>query len=212
MAKKNKNTRTGIIILAILHAVGVAGFAIPSLTPLFKQLVPYHLLLCWVALLFFHSPQKTIFYVGMLAIMFAGWGIEWVGVQTGKIFGSYHYGPTLGFKADGVPLLIGVNWFILLYCSFTLAQQITKLNWLQYALTATFMVLMDVLIEPVAVRYDYWQWHTLHIPLQNYIAWGIVSLLMAMGWGSLKMKQQNGIAIPLYFIQLCFFMLLNILL
>lgn len=212
MAKKSKNARTGIIILIILHIVGAIGFAIPSLTPLFKQLVPYHLILTLIILLAFHQPWKGKFILGALLIMFSGWAIEWVGVQTGKIFGQYHYGATLGYKFDSVPLLIGVNWFILLYCSFFLAEKITKLKWLKYILTAIFMVLMDVLIEPVAVRYDYWQWHTLHIPLQNYIAWGVVSLLMVMGLDSLKIKLQNSVAMALYIIQMCFFIASNLLL
>lgn len=212
MAKKSNNARTGIIILVILHIVGVVGFAIPSLTPMFKQLVPYHLLITFIILLAFHQPWKGKFILGALLIMLAGWGIEWVGVQTGKIFGQYHYGATLGYKFDTVPLLIGVNWFILLYCSFFLAEKITKLPWLKYILTAIFMVLMDVLIEPVAIQYDYWQWHTLHIPLQNYIAWGVVSLLMAIGLDSLKIKLQNSVAIALYAIQMCFFIISNLLL
>jgi bisanhydrobacterioruberin hydratase len=212
MAKKNKNSRVAIGILIILHIVGAVGFVIPSLTPLFKQLVPYHLLITLVILLAFHQPWKGKFILCALLIMLAGWFIEWVGVQTGKIFGQYHYGATLGYKVDGIPLMIGVNWLILLYCSFFLAEKITKIQWLKYILTAVFMVLMDVLIEPVAVRYDYWQWHTLHIPLQNYIAWGIVSFVMAIGLGSLKIKLQNSVAMALYIIQMCFFIVSNLLL
>jgi bisanhydrobacterioruberin hydratase len=212
MAKKSKNARWGIAILIILHAVGLVGFNIPSLQPMFIKLVPYHLVLCLGVLLAFHQPWKGKFIVGALAIMLAGWAIEWVGVQTGKIFGPYHYGPTLGYKFDGVPVLIGVNWFILLYTSLLLAESITKINWLKCALAALFMVLVDVLIEPVAVRYNYWQWHTLHVPLQNYIAWGVVGLLMALGFSNTKLKLQNPVAIALYVTQLLFFMLMNLLL
>lgn len=212
MAGKKKQARTGIIILAILHAVGVAGFAMPSLTPLFKQLVPVHLLICLVVLLYFHIPQKGKFYLGALLVMFAGWAVEWVGVETGKIFGRYHYESTLGYKIDGVPVMIGVNWFILLYCSLLLSEKISKSVWFKSALAAFFMVLMDVLIEPIAIRYDYWQWETLHIPVQNYIAWFIVSYVLALGFSSIKLRRQNPIAVPLYFIQLLFFMLSNLLL
>lgn len=212
MAKKSKNARWGIIVLIIFHLVGLVGFNIPSLKPMFMQLVPYHLLLCLGVLLAFHQPWKGKFVLGAVLVMFAGWAIEWVGVETGKIFGSYHYGATLGKKVDGIPLIIGVNWFILLYSSLLLAEMITKLNWLKCVLAGIFMVLMDVLIEPVAVRYDYWQWHTLHIPVQNYIAWGVFGTLLAFGFSSSNLKLQNPVAVPLYAIQLVFFMLMNALL
>jgi putative membrane protein len=212
MAGKQKQTRLAIIILAILHIVGAIGFVVPQLTELFKQLVPVNLLISLLVLLYFHKPLKPIFFIGILGVMFAGWGIEWVGVETGKIFGQYHYEETLGYKIANVPLMIGVNWFILLYCSLLLAEKVAKPLWVRAILAGFFMVLMDILIEPVAIRYDYWEWETLHVPLQNYIAWFIVSFVMALGFGSLKLKIQNPIALPLYFIQLLFFIVSNILL
>lgn len=212
MANKQKQTRIAIIILVILHTVGAIGFVIPQFTELFKQLVPLNLLISLGVLLYFHKPFKPIFFVGMIAVMFAGWGIEWVGVETGKIFGQYHYRVTLGYKIDNVPVMIGANWFILLYCGLLLAEKIAKPIWAKSLLAAFFMVLMDVLIEPVAIRYDYWEWATLHIPIQNYIAWFIVGFIMALGFSNLKLKIQNSIAIPLYFIQLVFFIVSNILL
>lgn len=212
MANKHKQKRIAIIILVILHTVGAVGFVIPQFTALFKQLVPLNLFISLGVLLYFHKPYKPIFFLGMIGVMLAGWGIEWVGVETGKIFGQYHYKSTLGYKIDNVPVMIGVNWFILLYCSFLLAGKIAKPLWLRSLLAAFFMVLMDILIEPVAIRYDYWEWATLHIPIQNYIAWFIVGFAMALGFGSLKLKIQNNIAIPLYCIQLVFFIVSNILL
>lgn len=212
MVSEKKKERIAIITLVILHAVGVVGFAIPQFTELFKQLVPLNLLISLFVLLYFHKPYTPAFFLGTLAVMFAGWGIEWVGVETGKIFGEYYYEGTLGYKIDNVPVMIGVNWFILLYCGLILAEKIAKPLWIKALLAAFFMVLMDFLIEPVAIRYDYWEWKSLHIPIQNYIAWFIVGFAMALGFGNLKFKSKNPIALPLYFIQLMFFILSNILL
>ena len=39
---------------------------------------------------------------------------EAIGVNTGLLFGTYEYGANLGFKIFGVPLIIGVNWTVLI--------------------------------------------------------------------------------------------------
>lgn len=212
MASEKKKERIAIIILVILHAVGAVGFAIPQLTELFKQLVPLNLLISLFVLLYFHKPYTPAFFLGVIVVMFAGWSVEWLGVETGQIFGEYYYEGTLGYKVAGIPLMIGVNWFILLYCGLLLAEKIAKPLWIKAVLAGFFMVMMDFLIEPVAIRYDYWEWASIHVPTQNYIAWFVVGFIMAFGFGSLKLKTQNSIALPLYFIQLLFFIVSNILL
>ena len=40
------------------------------------------------------------------------------------------------------------------------------------------MVLLDIMIEPVAIELDFWQWEGGNIPLQNYLMWFIVALFM----------------------------------
>ena len=46
-----------------------------------------------------------------------GVSVEIMGINTGILFGDYTYGDVLGFKLRDVPVLIGVNWFIIIYCS-----------------------------------------------------------------------------------------------
>jgi putative membrane protein len=40
------------------------------------------------------------------------------------------------------------------------------------------MVLLDFMIEPVAIRLDFWHWQSGIIPLQNYLMWFLVAVLM----------------------------------
>jgi len=72
-----------------------------------------------------------------------GFGVEVLGVKTELIFGSYHYGESLGYKWLSVPLLIGVNWCMLLYCT----SQLSKFkNFIINALFgAALMVVLDFL-------------------------------------------------------------------
>ncbi len=42
------------------------------------------------------------------------------------------------------------------------------------------MLLMDLLIEPVAIHLGYWSWTGGDIPIQNYLSWFVISLVMAL--------------------------------
>ena len=44
--------------------------------------------------------------------------------------------------------------------------------------SSIFMVGLDFLIEPVAISLDFWSWQGGQIPLQNYIMWFLISLVM----------------------------------
>jgi len=48
--------------------------------------------------------------------------IEVLGVKTGKIFGSYFYGKSLGFKIFETPVIIGLNWIFLIYLTFAFSE------------------------------------------------------------------------------------------
>ena len=74
---------------------------------------------------------------------------------------------------------------------------------------ALVMVVYDLIMEPVAIRLDMWSWGGDVIPLQNYIAWFVISLvfLAMMHFG--RIKTENKIAPWLLGVQACFFLILN---
>ena len=39
------------------------------------------------------------------------------------------------------------------------------------------MIFMDILIEPIAPILDYWEFSGTKAPLQNYIGWGLTSII-----------------------------------
>jgi putative membrane protein len=77
-------------------------------------------------------------------------------------------------------------------------------------LGAVLAVFIDWLIEPVAMHYDFWAWADNFVPLQNYLGWFFTSLVMMIAYHLLQVKADNRIALPYYFIQLVFFLLLNV--
>lgn len=92
----------------------------------------------------------------MFAIIAAsGYLIELIGIITGLIFGEYAYGSGLGLKLFDVPLIIGLNWAILVFATAALTQQFLWPTWLKATLAATLMVAYDFFLEPVAINFDF---------------------------------------------------------
>ncbi|GAA4336640.1 hypothetical protein GCM10023149_45660 [Mucilaginibacter gynuensis] len=204
------SNRILIIIVALFHFVGLIGFAIPALVPLFLQLVPFHLLLMLAVLLYSHESFSGKFLLFALLIFIAGFTAEWIGVHTGLLFGSYAYGKTLGTKVFDIPLMIGVNWLLLIYAAGTVLQHSgIKQPVVRIALGAVVLVLLDYLIEPVAILFDYWQWQSAGIPLKNYICWFLVSALMLAVFELFLFKKQGFVGLALLIAQFVFFIVLR---
>lgn len=190
-----------IIVICVFHLVGLVGFI--KNPDFFKLLSPVNLLLS-VGLILWSSQQKNSqFYSALLFVTFLGFGVEVLGVKSGAIFGSYYYGNSFGFKLFSVPLLIGINWGILLYAT---AQLSTFKNGFFNALFGAFlMVFLDFFIEQNASKFDFWYWENNVIPFQNYMAWFIISFLFNLIVQKHLSKKKNNAAKAFYFVQLVFF-------
>ena len=181
------------------------GLHLEETRSLFQTLTPLNLILSVGVLGLFHRQWTPNFGIFAFVVFWAGYLVELVGIHTGVIFGVYQYGGTLGPKVAGVPPVIGLNWVMLVYSSGILAQGLSSNTWARATLGAFFMVALDFLIEPVAVRYDFWTWQGGSIPLQNYFAWFVISWAMQYGFHSLHQEKSNPVAVPLYVILLLFF-------
>lgn len=198
-------------VIVLFHLVGLYGFLMPSLESLFIALVPFHLLLMLILLIVSGRDSSWEIITFALVVSLSGFLIEVIGVNTGLIFGSYSYGTALGIKLWDTPLMIGVNWLILVYCTGVFLEQFKlKSRFLFSALGAMILLGLDLLIEPIAMRFDYWTWPGGNIPLQNYTGWYIVSFLLFWYFSGIDFKKENKAAIVLLFAQLSFFAVLNI--
>lgn len=201
---------TAVFVL-LFHAVGLYGFLTPEWHEKFISLVPFHLLLMFVLMLISHLNFERDFLVFVTVVYVAGFGIEFLGVHTGLIFGNYQYGDTLGLKLVDIPLLIGLNWVILVYSAGVSMYYLgVKSDLLRAGFGALMLVILDVLIEPVAIRFDYWSWENGIIPVQNYIAWFVFSFACFVVFNRLKIAKENPVAIVLLAAQFVFFIALNI--
>lgn len=149
--------RLAIFFLIIIYAVGFAGIGL-ELKPALVNGTPLNLLLSLTVVLFFDTHKvKTLFWFSIL-VFALGYGIEVIGIQTGKIFGTYSYGEILGYKVWDTPLMIGVNWLLLVISAGNLVDQIfsNSNKFLKITIAATLMLFLDFLIEPVAIHWTMW--------------------------------------------------------
>lgn len=204
-----KTKKYAAAVIIIFHLVGLLGFILPAAIPYFTKLVPFHLLLMFGIIVLTYNDGFKRLSMFLAGAFLCGYLVEVLGVQTGKIFGSYYYGDTMGFKIASVPLLMGVNWIILI---FSVGQMVKMLKIRNSTLAALigglFLILLDFFLEPVAMKFDYWHWDWQEIPLQNFIAWYIVSVILLKFYYAFNIKQQKFIGPTMYLSQLVFFMVL----
>ncbi len=206
----NRNT-TAIGVLTILYLVGIVGIAMP-LHPDFVLLTPLNLLFSLGMILWFHTGfDKSVLIFISLAFS-VGFGMEILGVQTGLVFGEYAYGKVLGPKIFGTPFMIGVNWILVTYCAAVAAHRVLPkaAQFTKAFLGASLLVLLDLLIEPVAIRYDFWSWGLTEVPLQNYIAWFVIGFILILAFYKIIGTVSNKVAIALLILQFLFFGILNL--
>ncbi|WPV00132.1 carotenoid biosynthesis protein [Mucilaginibacter sp. cycad4] len=202
--------RICIIVIFLFHLVGLTGFIIPSLTVLFIALVPWHLLLMLAVIIYSYDSMNGRFLLFAVITFIAGFMAEYIGVHTGLIFGHYEYGGTLGTKLFEIPLMIGVNWFLLIYAAgVTLQRSRLKSALVRILSGAMILTLLDVLIEPIAIQFDYWHWLDAGVPFKNYVCWFVLSALLLFIFEQFKFKRQSIAAPALLIAQFVFFAVLN---
>ena len=204
LIKKNKDI-VGCF-LVILNIAGAIGLSNEFLSNLFLSLVPYNLILTFLLCFVYVSFKK--YYIPIFLIVLTGFFIEVIGVKTGILFGMYTYGDTLGFKILEVPVVIGLNWLVLCLSIFSLFSVIFKNKFLLLIFSSISMVLLDFIIEPVAIKYSFWSWSDNSVPIQNYIMWFVVSLVMNYILLKYKINVHYKLGLYLVLSQLFFFLYL----
>lgn len=163
----------------------------------------------------------------VITAIIVGFVVEVIGTSTGYLFGHYSYGHVLGYQWKQVPVLIGINWFIIIYCCgismhMLLMKAIEKVATITkmpaktlrtislVTDSATLAVAFDWLMEPVAVQLGFWKWlGDGSIPMYNYICWFVISVLLLLVLQATPFPKKNNFAVNLLLIQSMFFLLLR---
>jgi putative membrane protein len=194
-----------VSIIIIFYLVGFSGLTMPSTRPFFIHLTPFALLLSSLVVGLFHSKFSAKTILVFIFIYAASFMVELIGVNTGSIFGHYSYGHGLGVKLFNTPLIIGLNWLLLVYVSNSIME---LSNWplILKVIGASFLLLAyDLLLEQVAPQLAMWTFSEHTVPVQNYVAWFVLALLFSLLMKLLKINTKNRIAPVVFGIQILFF-------
>jgi uncharacterized membrane protein len=111
--------------------------------------------------------RQTLLLFGITVAI--SWSYEHIGVETGLIYGAYHYTEALGLKLGHVPIIIPIAWFMMIYPSYILANLIgnggrrqktvsidknsnnnripVQILWISF-LSAVIMTAWDLVVDP----------------------------------------------------------------
>ena len=191
------------------YAIGLAGMVLPFSFPLFLKLIPFALLLSFFAIFLFHEQKIDLKTIVVFAIIFlAGFFVEVIGVNTGVIFGEYSYGEGLGYKLFNTPLMMGINWVLMIYLSSSLVSQLNIKPILSVFLASASMIIYDLVTEQVAPVFDMWSWTGNSVPIQNYISWFLIAVVFHLLLKIFKINTNNALAPLIYICQFIFFLIL----
>jgi putative membrane protein len=222
----HQKNNIALFIAILFHVCGALGILFTPYKQWFVSATPVNLLLM-AALLVFTQKEKSIsFFAFLLLCYVTGMITEMIGANTAKIFGQYQYTEVIGIKLFVVPLIIGVNWFIAVYCSCTIIFLLNE--WLYKKLSsdmrpsiivqlfsfvidaALLTTLFDFILEPSAAQLNYWKWFPDgSVPLYNFICWFILSAVLSTVYHRLKFDKRNQFAVHLFIIQVLFFWVLQ---
>jgi len=209
MDLKNTTIKYSVGVLAVFYLVGIVGFILPATHQLFIRLIPLALLLSLGFLIWFHRPKFTIKVLLIFGIIFlVSFFAEVVGVKTGFIFGSYRYHGGLGIKILDTPLMIGMNWLMLVYCSKIITEKLFTDSTTSLFFAPILMVLYDLVMEQAAPVLGMWSWNGGKIPVQNFVAWYLLAFLFHLLLQKTKTVFSNKMAGPVFVIQFLFFVVL----
>jgi len=205
--------RWAIFLAVLVHFSGAIGIAFFS-PSFFIPFTPVNLFLMLLLLILNEQQINFKFVQAFLMAVVVGMTTEMIGVNTGMLFGDYTYGEVFGRKLFGVPVLIGINWFCIVYASHVVAKKfnrnVVKGKLPIALLAASIATAFDWIMEPVAMKLGFWNWSDGQIPMFNYFCWFVISFAVSIAFEYLKVEANNKFAPYFLMIQALFFLFLRL--
>lgn len=194
----------------VFYIVGICLFIIPSTQKLFISIIPYTLILVAIAVFFYHKEWNRKTFLVLVSIFIFSILAEIIGVATGKLFGTYSYGVGLGYKLFNVPLLIGINWIILVYGSNAVLSKYSANKYLKIIGASILMVIYDFILELAAPYMLMWEFAPIRPPFENYLMWFVLAIVFNSAIELFNVNTNNKPARALFITQIFFFLIIVI--
>jgi len=196
MILKNKIS-ISIFIIWLFNISGILGI-LSTYSDWFLKLTPINLSMYVILILWNIDDFSKKVLVAFSIPFVIGFLTEFLGVNFGLIFGSYSYGDNLGLKFRGVPLMICVNWAVLTIITADLSSLLHNNTVVQSLLGGFIMMLLDIMIEVSAPRFDFWEFENSIIPIKNYIAWFVIGSIAHYLYRQTNIKTNKKLSIHIF--------------
>lgn len=197
-----------LTIVILFHCIGIIGLH-TSYKSTFIGLTPWNLLLTFSCLILSFNELSAKKISDLLLIGIGGFAVELIGVHTGLLFGSYSYGATLGYTFLEIPLLIAVNWILLVWGASAIVFKWKFPLIVKAVFVAVILTCFDWIMEPVAVSFGFWRWNAGGIPMYNYLCWFCCSFAFSYWVLKRKTVERNQVSLGIFIVFVLFFAILR---
>ncbi|WP_439131947.1 carotenoid biosynthesis protein [Polaribacter sp.] len=193
-----------IFIIWLFNISGIIGI-LSTHSDWFLVLTPLNLMVYFFAILVNLKKFNFRFFLAFSIPFFIGFITEFLGVNYGWFFGDYKYGENLGFKLGEVPIMICLNWGILTVITADVAIKITENKIFRSLFGGFLMMLLDVIIEISAPRFDFWEFENGIVPIKNYVAWFIIASIAHFLYNLFEIKTNKKVSLNIFIAIIIFF-------
>ena len=208
--KKKEFLRFSIFFVWLINISGFFGL-LSDQKDFFLIMSPLAILITFILLILNYDFKQKGFITALISIITIGFLVEFLGVNYDLFFGSYEYGNNLGYKIGGVPIIMSVNWLVLIFLAGSFTEKIIPNSLLLKVLFGSLlMVFLDIFLEICAPKLDYWKFNEEVVPISNYNSWFIISAICLYIYFKLIKEKEYTLSTNMLVIYFAFFGLLSV--
>ena len=193
--------------------INISGFfgVLSDQKDFFLSTSPFAILISFILLLLNYNTRQKGFTTALISIITIGFLVEFLGVNYDLFFGSYEYGNNLGYKIGGVPIIMSINWLVLIFLTGSFTEKIIPNSLpLKVIFASLLMVFIDIFLEICAPKLDYWKFNEEIVPMSNYNSWFIISAICLYIYFRLIKDKEYTLSTNMLVIHFAFFGLLSV--
>ena len=200
--------RFSIFIVWLINVSGFFGM-FSDQKEFFLTFTPYAILMSFILIFINSKINQKGFITSIVIIAIFGFIIEYLGANYGILFGAYSYGENLGLKVGNVPLIMAINWILLIIITGNFSEKVFKNSLASRVIFGSLlMVILDFFIEVSAPKLDYWEFDKHPVPQTNYIWWFVFSIIFQIVYQIYVKEKEYKLSQNILVIHFLFFGLL----
>lgn len=199
ISDRNRNFLIAILGISIIAQVATIA-SVESTRIIASMLTATTLALFCIFHAQFSYGTKYAWFYFLISVIFSI-AIETMNVVTGWPFGEIIYSDKFGPKILGTPLFVIIGWLMMVHPILVLARQISK-HWI-FFLGGLGLAAWDLFLDPVMVRFGYWEWQPFSkslplvpaMPISNTLGWLLsgMALIAILNYFLPKERRKGGL-------------------